>query len=84
MISATKQKCNDRYVYIMVKLLRKSGLRLLNHDISIQEPAASVGDVSLRDSGTGHGGFLEVMEPRMRKRGTGVTAAKSRISHMSQ
>ena len=38
----------------------------------------------MRARETGHGGFLEVMEPRMQNRGTGVTAAKSRIATMSQ
>ena len=38
----------------------------------------------MRARETGHDGFLEVMEPRMQNRGTGVTAAKSRIATMSQ
>ena len=33
---------------------------------------------------TGHDGFLEVMEPRIQNRGTGVTVAKSRIATTSQ
>ena len=38
----------------------------------------------MRARETGHDGFLEVMEPRMQNRGTGVTAAKSKIATMSQ
>ena len=38
----------------------------------------------MRARETGHDGFLEVMEPRMQNRGTGVTAAKSRIATMPQ
>ena len=40
--------------------------------------------LEMRARETGHGGFLKVMEPRMKNKGTGVTAAKSRIATMSQ
>ena len=38
----------------------------------------------MRARDTGHDGFLEVMEPRMQNRGTGVTAAKGRVAAMAQ